>query len=373
VLKLHEEGYFELDDDINDFLPDSFSVHIPAHPDDPITFRQLLNNKSSIKDNGGLLPNLPGDSPIPLGTFLFNYLDTNGNDYHPSNNFFLNTPGTYYKYCNVGIALLGYLVEVIAETPFNEYCNQNLFDEMEMYNTHWFFSETDTTKLAMPYAYNSSIGDYIAYGHYGYSDYPGGQLRSTARDLGNFIITYINGGKFNEGMTTILDSVTVQLLTPSDFSEGFLWRRPGELSHPIWFMQGSHLGVRTVLGFNPQDSVGIIILTNGEHPNFLHNTSQAFQDFGRANCIIDPISTKEILTNTKVKVFPNPSYGWLQVSWEDNNWESLHLFHSDGRLLKSWNPVHKNTIELQGIAPGLYCLQFRNNRQILTKKIIVIE
>ncbi len=46
VMQLWEQGLFELDDDVNDYLP--FNVRNPNHPDVPITFRMLLTHTSSI-------------------------------------------------------------------------------------------------------------------------------------------------------------------------------------------------------------------------------------------------------------------------------------------------------------------------------------
>jgi CubicO group peptidase (beta-lactamase class C family) len=48
VMQLWEKGKFKLDDDVNGYLP--FKERNPYFPDDPITFRELLTHKSSIKD-----------------------------------------------------------------------------------------------------------------------------------------------------------------------------------------------------------------------------------------------------------------------------------------------------------------------------------
>ena len=48
VMQLRDAGHFELDDDVNEYLP--FPVRNPRHPDAPITIRQLLTH-TSIKKN----------------------------------------------------------------------------------------------------------------------------------------------------------------------------------------------------------------------------------------------------------------------------------------------------------------------------------
>ncbi len=46
LMQLYEQGLFELDDDVNTFLP--FDLRNPNFPDDPITFRMLLSHTSSL-------------------------------------------------------------------------------------------------------------------------------------------------------------------------------------------------------------------------------------------------------------------------------------------------------------------------------------
>ena len=53
IMQLWEQGLFNLDDDINNYLP--FQVRNPSHPNDPITFQMLLTHTSSIYDNWNLL------------------------------------------------------------------------------------------------------------------------------------------------------------------------------------------------------------------------------------------------------------------------------------------------------------------------------
>jgi CubicO group peptidase (beta-lactamase class C family) len=45
LMQLYEQDLFDLDDDVNDYLP--FEVRNPNFPDDPITFRMLLAHQSS--------------------------------------------------------------------------------------------------------------------------------------------------------------------------------------------------------------------------------------------------------------------------------------------------------------------------------------
>ena len=49
LMQLYDQGLFQLDDDVNNYLP--FSLRNPNFPDDKITFRMLLSHTSSLNTN----------------------------------------------------------------------------------------------------------------------------------------------------------------------------------------------------------------------------------------------------------------------------------------------------------------------------------
>ena len=62
LLQLFEEGLFNLDDDIDNYLP--FNVNHPDYPLTPITFKMLLTHSSGIKDNWNVMTYYDGDSEL---------------------------------------------------------------------------------------------------------------------------------------------------------------------------------------------------------------------------------------------------------------------------------------------------------------------
>jgi len=208
LMQLYEKGYFQLEDTINAYLP--FVVRTPAHPEVPITFKMLLTHTSSIRDNWNVLNQVygPGDPTIPLGTFLSDYLTPGGQYYSASLNFYSQVPGTYWSYCNEGAALAGYLVEVLAGIPFDEYCRDSIFIPLNMQHTAWFLRDLDTALVARPYGYSG--GTYHDYGLNGYPDYPDGLLRTTLHSLAKFLLMNMNGGESNG--IRLLDTSTVRLI-----------------------------------------------------------------------------------------------------------------------------------------------------------------
>ena len=55
LMQLWEDGLFDLEDNINDYLQPDFQIHHPNYPNDTITFKMLMTHTSSIDDNWNVL------------------------------------------------------------------------------------------------------------------------------------------------------------------------------------------------------------------------------------------------------------------------------------------------------------------------------
>lgn len=262
LLQLSEDGLFDLEDNINDYLP--FNVNIPDS-DTEISFQMLLTHTSGIADSD-VAANayyFDEDSPVELGDFLEDYLAIDGDLYEERDNFYDFEPGTQHEYSNIGNALIGLLVEEISGLGFNEYCKQNIFNPLGMSNTFWRLDEITQT-IAQPYEYKN--GDYDAVEHYTFTDYPNGGLRSTGEDLFKFLSAFTQGGRANDyqllDANTITAMITPQIPDLDDEMGLHLYRVNSE--HNLWGHDGGEVGVSTVVGFNPETKTGVIVLSNLE-------------------------------------------------------------------------------------------------------------
>ncbi len=266
LMQLWEQGLFQLDDDINGYLP--FMVENPAWPDSPITFRMLLTHTSSIRDRWPVWDDLyfPGDSPIGLGEFLEGYLVEGGKDYVAEQNFAAYSPGAQYQYCNIGAALAGYLIESITEIPFDQYCDEHIFQPLGMTRTAWHLADLPEDEVALPYTWSAAEG-YTTPGHYGYPDYPDGQLRSTVPDLARFLLSYQGGGEY--GGVRILAEATVEEILRDQVPEvieaqGLIWYWSDWYDDVYIGHSGSDTGVATDMFFRASDRTAVILLANGD-------------------------------------------------------------------------------------------------------------
>lgn len=274
LMQLYGKGKFKMGDDINKYLP--FKVRNPDYPNTPITFGQLLRHRSAIRDNIDYLGPFwlvnKGDPTLPLGPFLKDYLTVGGKNYDAKKNFFQEKSDSAFHYSNIGVALVGYLVERISDMPFDKYCKQNIFTPLEMNTTAWYIKDLDTNNLAMPYDYSDSLKQFVKLGFGGYPDYPAGTLHTTAAQLANFLISWTQDGRFNNKQ--VFKQSAVQLLTPTETNLGYYtWFLNGtDKGELIYNHNGGDSGVMSFIAFNPKTKKGMIFMMNG-----LLNSRDAFK------------------------------------------------------------------------------------------------
>jgi len=263
LLQLYDQGLFSLDDAINDYLP--FQVDVPGQNTD-ITFKMLLTHTSSIRDGSAMDDQYyyGQDPENTLEYFLSNYLVPGGVYYHADENFYHFEPGTKYKYSNEGNALIGLLVEHISGIEFNSYCKQNIFAPMGMTHTYWRLDEIAQNDAFIVQPYEYWRGEYEEIEHYTFTDYPNGGLRSDCTDLFYLLKAFVNEGASNGYQllkTETIDQMSTLQIPAIDDEQGlqlFLVKR----NRNLWGHDGGELGVSTIMAFNPETEVGVIVLAN---------------------------------------------------------------------------------------------------------------
>ncbi|MCK6561878.1 serine hydrolase [bacterium] len=272
IMQLYERGLFHLDDNVNDYLPPDLQVVNPSYPNNPITFKMILSHVSSMNDNWEVLDAMivAGDSSIPLYDFLKGYL-VPGGAYYTNTSYGSYPPATTYNYCNVAIALLGYLVEAITDTAFAEYCQRHILSPLSMHEASWFLANLDTNHIARPYIWTPH--GYKPYSHENSPGYPAGRLRTSSLQLARFLNAFMQKGTL--GDIKILDSSTVALITKAhypeiplnplpDSSQGLIWYWDYFGKRKAWGHDGGTKGATTKMYFCEPEESGIIVLTNGD-------------------------------------------------------------------------------------------------------------
>jgi len=196
IVQLYEMSLINLDDDINDYL--DFDVRNPNFPEEAITFRMILQHRSSLIDPEAVIYEtiVMGDSPIDLREYLEDNLSENGDNYHPEYYSSEYAPGDDIWYSNFGFSILAILVENVSGMSYPDFCRQNIFDPLCMEGTSFFFNNVDSTNVAMPYGY--SDGEYFPYGYYSIALYPSALLKTNIEELARFLIAYTGRGVMDD-------------------------------------------------------------------------------------------------------------------------------------------------------------------------------
>ncbi len=376
AMQLAQSGGVDLDADINNYLP--FSIAIPNFTNEPITLRQLMTHSASISDNSIPLDTYYDypDPTISLADCIQRYFSTSGVDYNASANFSNNAPGTNYSYSNIGTALNGYVTEAASGMPFDDFCDINIFDPLCMNKTAWHFSDFESSDVAKPYSYQG--GNYVAYPHYGFADYPDGQLRSTTLDLSNFMIAYLNDGTL--GNSSILNATSINEMWSSqiqtlDATQGLNWYKEYFGAATLWGHNGGEDGVSTEMYLDPINNIGICVLTNGEGDAFpiceeLYQYALALNSNTGITPSCSPVLgiEEEENNDNEIEFYPNPIKGFVIINTKTDENVEYEIYSITGKLLISGIINNSNnTINLNDFPPAIYLLKIKNKTFKLVK------
>jgi CubicO group peptidase (beta-lactamase class C family) len=382
LMQLYEDGLFDLDQNVHDYLP--FDVVNPNFPDSIITGRMLLSHVSSLRDNWAVLMPLyvQGDSPIPLGEFLEDYLVPGGRYYDPIENFNIWPPAQGFDYCNVAVTLAGYLVEAITGTPFDQHCEEQIFQPLQMDETSWFLAGLDTNNLAMPYFWNGN--SYVPYGFYGYPDYPDGQLRTSASQLARFLTAFMQYGALDT--VRILDSATVALMTTIQYPEldptqGLIWYYVSLGGRQLCGHNGGDAGVSTEMYYCPDENTAVVVLTNGEA--WLFEIVDALFDYAETlTAVTDPPAQSQVVSTFRLAgIYPNPFNGQTRVCFELPGGGSVLLTIYDlagrpvfeqfeGRLSPGTQDI---VVDASDLASGVYLCRLSSKERQAWGKLVLVK
>lgn len=276
LLQLYEEGKFDLDEDINKYLP--FKIRNPNFPDSIITFRMLLTHTSSLKDVYPYIFELYGKGDqigITFEEILRNCYYPEGSQYKVSN-FAKFKPGEKWNYCNLNFILIAYLVERLSGKSFNEFTRKRIFNPLQMNETGWFYADFDTTHIAVNYQRNENDSIRLSrVNHYHWPGYADGCLHTSCIQLANFFQMLMNSGNYNGKQILKPETVSLMLskqnisgtpvkFTPPIIDYGLSWMVT-ECNSRIYFMHGGGgSGIMTLVWFNPELKSGAIIMLTGD-------------------------------------------------------------------------------------------------------------
>lgn len=126
-------------------------------------------------------------------------------------------PGTSWNYSNIGIDILGRIIEVVSNKPFDQFLRDRIFGPLGMHDTSFSVPSEKQSRLASLYSLEEGKLKLVqaewGAAPAGGVPSPAGGLISTAEDLFRFNEMMRNGGAL--GSTRVLSEAAVQLMTMS--------------------------------------------------------------------------------------------------------------------------------------------------------------
>jgi len=188
-------------------------------------------------------------------------------------------PGDSTVYSDLGMILLGKVIERVSGKPLDQFCREEIFEPLGMRDTYFCPPESLRYRIA-PTEFDpwrgrlvhGEVHDENAYALGGVAGHAG--LFSTARDLATFLQMVLNGGVY--GHTRLAKFKTVRLFTsrqnvPPYSTRALGWDTPSpeKSSAGEYFSTRSfgHLGFTgTSVWVDPEKALLVVFLINRVHP-----------------------------------------------------------------------------------------------------------
>lgn len=263
AMRLYESGALSLDKPVAEYLP-AFG----SNGKDVITIRQLLSHRS------GLVPSRRYDR---MGmTTRPEVIDAIMND------TLAYTPGSEYRYSDLGMITLGLVIEEISGMSLADYARKNIFEPLGMTRTEFKpangIGDTNSVPTEIDETFRmrlvqGEVHDETAYILGGTAGHAG--LFSTAEDLGRFARMMLADGELN-GLRFLkkstIDYFTARPENPEDGERGLGWdlksiegySSAGRFFSPSSFGHTGFTG--TSIWMDPQNDVFAVLLTNRVYP-----------------------------------------------------------------------------------------------------------
>lgn len=259
IMNLYEEGKIRLDDPVSDHLPD-FNIQQKYEESGPITIRSILTHSSGLPREADAAYWTGPDFPFPTSEEMKDKLGKQETLYSAS---------TYWQYSNLGMSLLGEVIEKVSGVSYDQYIEDLILKPLQLNNTKTILPEDQWGKQ-MATGYSSLKRDgsrnvMQLFDARGIKAAAG--FSSTVEDLAKFSSWQFrllkNGKEEILKPATLKEMQRVHWVDP-DFNTfwglGFSVRQgDGE---KVVGHGGSCPGYRTNLSLTPGEEISIIVMTN---------------------------------------------------------------------------------------------------------------
>ena len=252
VMQLVEQGKIDLNADVNTYLTD---FQIPATYPKPITMLNLVSHTAGFEERTAGIESPTPEEMISLHDYLATYMPDR-----------VRPAGELSTYSNYGAALAGYIIEVVSGMRFEEYVEAFIFEPLSM--AHSTFRQPLPAALANHLASSYSYNGGFWKGVFTYPNLaPAATMCSSARDMANFMIAQLEGGRFENSQILQPETVALmqtQLFTNDKRLDGFAYGFIEETVNGMRVLwHGGDIGNwHSILAIIPEENLGFFVSYN---------------------------------------------------------------------------------------------------------------
>lgn len=199
AMQLVEQGRINLEGDVNQYLP---HFQVDDRFSEPVTLLHLLTHTSGFDEqNIGACVHSASEA-VPLAERVVRRLPPR-----------VRPPGRLSAYANYNTDLAGYLVEQVSGVPFSHYLEENIFRPLGMRSTGLGSvarSDLFLSEGLIPDGQGCRPAPAT------YDDTPAYGMLTTGRDMGQFLLAHLQGGRV--GDQRILKESTVRMMHSRRFA-----------------------------------------------------------------------------------------------------------------------------------------------------------
>lgn len=256
MMQMIEEGYFKLDDPVEDFVPEIRKIK--GYSDfNKITFRQLASHTSGLEKEPGLKNAGLGLPEDWVNKTLLSLPTTK----------LISEPGLKYNYSNIGISIIGLAISRAANKSFIDLVKEKIFIPLNMANTFYKVPEAEMEKFSVGVnggrltkrAILKSDRERQGRGY----KLPAGGLITTPNDICKFVLALMGESEnkilSNESLS-LMQTPVIKIETGVYYGLGLFINSNENLT--IVGHGGTCRGFNSLFAFDPLKNNGVVFLRN---------------------------------------------------------------------------------------------------------------
>lgn len=257
AMQLVEQGKIDLKADFEQYIT---GLEFDNPYDKPVTIEHLLTHTTGfeIRDPQQEDIHTDFDKNVSIEDYVREHMPP-----------VVREPGSSYMYDNFASLLLGLVVQEVSGQPYEEYMQDHIFEPLGMKNSSFLLTDKFKEQLATGYDAAKNPIDLYAISP---NPMPHGGMLTTAEDISQFMIAFLNGG--TNGENRILSESTVNsmeiyrsaihpLLPDTTYGFEAAFQLPGAgSSSKIITKAGDLMGFSSYLFLIPEQNTGVFLTYN---------------------------------------------------------------------------------------------------------------